>query len=142
MELHTIPGKQIESEITLLGEGSLVRGDFHYNRFTRIHGRVEGKVIGENGSYLVIGESASVHGEIRGDEIVIDGFVYGDVHARTKLTISESGKLLGNAFTPKFEVKFGAHFEGKAMTSPGAGGALKKSSRSRDTSEPSASGHP
>jgi hypothetical protein len=40
-----------------------------------------------------------------GDEIIIDGFVHGR-------------RLLGNVNAPKFEMKFGAHFKGKAATSP------------------------
>ena len=117
MDLKAIPGKELESEFTLIGEACLLKGEFHFDRFTRLSGRIEGKVRGEKGSLLVVGESASVHGEIHGDEIFIDGFVYGDVHATTKITLSESGKLIGNAFSPKFEMRFGAHFEGKANTS-------------------------
>ena len=51
-----------------------------------------------------------------GDEIIIDGFVHGDVNAKSKVTLSESGRLVGNVISPKFEIRFGAHFEGKATT--------------------------
>ncbi len=127
MRLEPIPGKKVESEITLIGQGSLLKGEITFDRLTRIHGRIEGSVRGLKDSLIVIGEPGSIHGEIRGDEIIVDGFVHGDVHATTKLTISESGKLIGNAYTPKFEVKFGAHFEGRAITNDAP-----------DTSEPSA----
>jgi cytoskeletal protein CcmA (bactofilin family) len=116
MNLQPIPGRQLESEITLLSQGSLIKGDVTFDRMTRIHGRIEGRVKGLAGSVLVVGETASVHGEIEGDEVIIDGFVHGDVEAKTKVTISESGRLLGNVRAPKFEVKFGAHFEGKAIS--------------------------
>lgn len=116
MNLQHIPGRELESEITLLSQGSLIKGEVTFDRVTRIHGRVEGKVHGLPGSVLVIGETASVHGEIDGDEIIIDGFVHGDVSATTKVTISECGRLIGNVRAAKFEVKFGAHFEGKAVS--------------------------
>jgi cytoskeletal protein CcmA (bactofilin family) len=115
--MQSIPGRQLESEVTLLSQGSLIKGDLTFDQMTRLHGRVEGKVTGLAGSVIVIGETASVHGEIVGDEIIIDGFVHGNVTATTKITLSESGRLLGNVKTPKFEVKFGAHFEGGAATS-------------------------
>lgn len=117
MSLQPIPGRQLESEITLLSQGSLIKGDVTFDRMTRLHGRIEGRVKGLAGSVLVVGETASVHGEIEGDEVIIDGFVHGDVEAKTKVTISESGRLIGNVRAPKFEVKFGAHFEGKAISS-------------------------
>jgi len=116
MEMQAIPGRQLESEITLFSQGSLVKGEVTFDRLTRLHGRVEGKIKGLPGSVIVIGETASVHGEIEGDEIIIDGFVHGNVKATSKVTISECGRLLGDVKSPKFEVKFGAHFEGRAIS--------------------------
>lgn len=116
MQWQSIPGRALESEITLLSQGSLIKGNITFDKMTRIHGRIEGKVSGLNGSVIVIGETATVHGEIIGDEIIVDGFVHGNITAKTKLTISESGRLLGDVRAPVFEVKFGAHFEGKAIT--------------------------
>jgi cytoskeletal protein CcmA (bactofilin family) len=106
----------MESEVTLFSQGSLIKGEVTFDRVTRVHGRIEGKVNGLAGSVIVIGETASVHGEIEGDEVIIDGFVHGNVTARTKLTLSESGRLIGDVRSPKFEVRFGAYFEGKAQT--------------------------
>lgn len=116
MDIQAIPGRQLESEITLLSQGSLIKGEVTLDRVTRLHGRVEGKIRGLPGSVIVIGETASVHGEIEGDEIIIDGFVHGNVRATTKVTVSECGRLLGDVKAPKFEVKFGAHFEGRAIS--------------------------
>lgn len=116
MEWKSIPGRTLESEITLLSQGSLIKGNLTFDQMTRIHGRIEGKIVGLEGSVIVVGETASIHGEIVGDEIIIDGFVHGNVSATTKVTVSESGRLLGNVKSPKFEIKFGAHFEGQALT--------------------------
>jgi cytoskeletal protein CcmA (bactofilin family) len=133
MHLEAIPGKQIESEITLIGQGSVLKGEIIFDRLTRIHGRIEGNVLGLKNSLIVIGEPGSVHGEIHGDEVIIDGFVHGDVYATTKLTISESGKLIGNATAPKLEVKFGAHFEGRAITSHAPGTNAPSAERREQT---------
>jgi len=129
MNWEAIPGRTVESEVTLLSQGSLVKGDITFDRMTRIHGRIEGRVRGLDGSVVVVGETATVHGEIEGDEVIIDGFVHGDVRAKTKVTISECGRLIGNVRTPNFEVRFGAHFEGKAITShsPGTSGPSARS---------------
>jgi len=120
MEWHSIPGRQLESGVTLLSQGSLIKGELTFDQMTRLHGRIEGKVLGLPGIVIVVGETSSVHGEIAGDEVIIDGFVHGNVSGRTKVTISESGRLIGNVKSPKLEVKFGAHFEGRAETAPKA----------------------
>ncbi|MGZ3694422.1 MAG: bactofilin family protein [Bdellovibrionota bacterium] len=117
MEWKAIPGRQLESELTLLSQGSLIKGEVTFDRVARIHGRIEGKVFGLEGSVIIVGETASVHGEIEGDEVIVDGFVYGDIRAKRKVTVTECGRLIGNVSSPKFEVKFGAHFEGRANTS-------------------------
>lgn len=123
MDMHSIPGRQLESGVTLLSQGSLIKGELTFDQMTRLHGRIEGKVVGLEGSVIVVGETASVHGEIDGDEVIIDGFVHGDVSGRTKVTVSESGRLIGNVKSPKFEVRFGAHFEGRAHSSPAGASA-------------------
>lgn len=116
--LDPVPARQLESELSLFSQGSLIKGEVTFDRVTRLHGRVEGKVHGLEGSVIVIGETASVHGAIDGDEIIIDGFVHGDVTARSKVTISECGRLLGNVTSPKFEVRFGGFFEGRSRSEP------------------------
>ena len=119
---------EIESEITLIGQGTKLTGSFVFDRFTRIHGDIDGTIAGLPRSLIVVGETASVQGEIRCEEIIIDGFVRANINATEKVTVSESGTLIGDVTSPHFEVKFGAHFEGKATTKPRPG-----------TNEPSAS---
>jgi cytoskeletal protein CcmA (bactofilin family) len=116
IELRPVPGKQIESELSLFSQGSLIKGGVTFDQVARLHGRIEGKVFGLEGSVIIVGETASVHGEIIGDEIIIDGFVHGNVEGKSKVTISEYGRLIGDVRSPKFEIRFGAHFDGKAIT--------------------------
>ncbi len=116
METQPNSAVEIESELTLIGQGTRLKGEFVFDRFTRIHGDVEGKVFGLDDSLIVVGETASIHAEIDCDEIIIDGFVHGDIRSRKKITVAESGTLIGDVYSPKFVVKFGAHFEGKANT--------------------------
>lgn len=114
--MEVIPGLTVESDITLIGQGCRIKGSLVCDRFTRIHGEVHGNIIGLKDSFIVIGETGSVHGEIQCDEITIDGFVRGDIKSTARVTISESGRLIGNVIAPDFAVKFGAHFEGRAIT--------------------------
>jgi len=117
MDIKVIPGKELESDVTLIGESTELRGEVHFSCFTRIHGRVKGTLHGAPGSFLVVGESAAIHGDIHCDDAVIDGFVAGNIFAKGKARISRTGRVLGNVKAGQFEVEFGAHFEGKAITS-------------------------
>ncbi len=129
------PNLEIESELTLIGQGTRLRGEFVFDRFTRIHGDVDGRVHGLDESLIVVGETASIHGEVHCDEIIIDGFVHGDIHARNKITVAESGTLIGDAYSPKFVMKFGAHFEGKANTTSANTNPKEKKDKQRKPSE-------
>lgn len=117
MKLEPIPGRQFETEITLFSQGSLIKGEVSIDQTARLHGRVEGKVIGLEPSLVVISETGSVHGAIDGDEVIVDGFVSGNIVARRKIVLSESARVIGDLHAPIIEIKFGCFFEGKAVTS-------------------------
>jgi len=134
MEIKTIPGTELESDLTLFSQGSSITGKVSFDRFTRLHGKIEGEILGLAGSTIVVAESGAIYANIQCEEIIIDGFVHGNIHATKKVTISESGRLLGNVVAPKFEVRFGAHFEGKANTMKNS---KLSASHSLDTIEPS-----
>lgn len=116
MRLEPIPGRQFETEISLFSQGSLIKGELSVDQTARLHGRVEGKIIGLEPSLMVISETGSVHGEIQGDEVIIDGFVSGNISAKRRIVLSESARVIGDLHAPNIEIKFGCFFEGKAVT--------------------------
>ncbi len=109
----------MESELTLIGQGTRLEGNFVFDRFTRIYGDINGKIKGLPNSLIVVGETASIDGDIHCAEIIIDGIVRSNIHASVKVTLSESGTLIGDVYSPNLEIKFGAYFKGKAITTPG-----------------------
>lgn len=135
MSWENLPGSLLESDITLLGQGTRIEGAVVFDRFTRVHGRIEGKVHGLPGSTVVIGETASVHGDIEGAEVIVDGFVHGNIRASEKVTVSQTGKVIGDIACPKLELLFGAFFEGRAATSGNPD--RPRASRAPDTNQPS-----
>jgi cytoskeletal protein CcmA (bactofilin family) len=116
--VENIPAKVMESEVTLLGEGSIIKGNVVLDRMVRLHGRVEGKVIGLPGSTIIVAETGTIHGELEGDHIVIDGLVQGTVRASRRVTLTETCRLLGDVECPNLEIRFGAFFQGKALSKP------------------------
>ena len=127
MSWSAIPGREVESELTLFSEGSLIKGEVTLDRLSRVHGRIEGNIFGLKDSTIIIGETGTVHGRIEGNSIIIDGFVYGNVTARQKVCISETGRLVGDIYAPNIELKFGSYFEGRAVTEGRTKPAVKPS---------------
>lgn len=101
-----------ESSINVLAEGTEIRGTLKVAEYSRIHGRLVGDLVGAPGSIVVLGEGGLVEGKLEVDTVWIDGCVRGDIRATTRVSISSSGRVLGNIQTPSLVIEHGAHFEG------------------------------
>lgn len=90
----------------------------------QIEGNVEGDV---RAHQLVIGESATIKGEIVGDEVVVHGRVVGRVRG-LKVRLTATARVEGDIIHKTIAIESGAHFEGSVQRQddPLAGGATKK----------------
>lgn len=102
-----------EIRINIVSERTMIRGAVVFDHITRVHGKLEGEVTALPGSTLVLCETAVVEGNITADELIIDGFVQGDIHATKRVVLSSTGRVIGNIGTPSLEIAFGAAFEGR-----------------------------
>ncbi len=105
VELH-------ESEVTLISEGSRFEGTLELDSVSRFHGTLRGRLAGKPGSLIILGESGIVEGDIDADTIWVDGFVRGGVHARTRLVLSPTARVIGDLESPSIEIQPGAYFDG------------------------------
>jgi cytoskeletal protein CcmA (bactofilin family) len=103
----------IESDINIISEGTRLEGNIIFDNVSRIHGTLKGEIISKDGSTLILSQTGVIEGNVSGDSIIIDGYVNGEVSAKTKIVISSTGRLIGNAKTPSLEVEFGAYFDGQ-----------------------------
>lgn len=103
----------VETEITLIAENSRIEGRVVVERAARIHGTLVGELDAAAGSQVVLAETGVIEGNVRGDQLWIDGFVRGDIAATTRVVISSTGRLIGNVVTPSLQMDFGAYFEGQ-----------------------------
>ena len=102
-----------ETEITMLSPGTKLEGKVLFEGQVRVHGTLKGEVTGAPESHVILCETALLEGSLDGDFVTIDGFVQGNIHAKSKITVSGSGRVVGNLRAPKVEIAFGAFFEGK-----------------------------
>jgi len=102
-----------ESEINIISEGSRLEGRVSFQHISRVHGILHGEVSADDGSILVLCETSVVEGSIQADTLMIDGYVKGDITAKTRVVVSRTGRVLGNIKTPNLSIQFGAYFEGR-----------------------------
>lgn len=102
-----------ESEINIISQGTRLEGTIVFDQITRVHGVLVGEIKASPGSQLILSETSVVEGNIQADILMIDGFVRGEIVTQGKVTISRTGRVLGNIVTPKLELEYGAYFEGR-----------------------------
>ena len=106
------PQKRLDS---LIGAGTIVRGDLLFTGGLRVDGCVEGNVStadGQTGT-LVISEHARIEGEVRVSHVVVNGTVTGAVHAGEYLELQPKARIVGDVAYRKLEMHMGAVIEGR-----------------------------
>lgn len=101
-----------ESAINIISEGTQIEGKITFDQISRFHGVLRGEAHARDGSTLILSESSVIEGDIFADTLMIDGFVHGNIKAKTRVMISGTGRVVGNIDTPSLKLEFGAHFEG------------------------------
>src|SRR5665213_516403 len=106
------PQKRLDS---LIGAGTIVRGDLLFTGGLRVDGRVEGNVATADGQAgtLVISEHARIDGEVRVSHVVINGTVTGPVNATEYLELQPKARIVGDVAYRKLEMHMGAVIEGR-----------------------------
>lgn len=109
-------GKKKQPPIrSLIGEGTVIRGELRFTDGLRIDGEVVGDVIGDGSqpSILVISEKARITGKVKADHVIISGQVIGPVHSDTLLELQPKAKVVGNVRYEALEMHPGAVIDGE-----------------------------
>ncbi|MBI3534000.1 MAG: polymer-forming cytoskeletal protein [Deltaproteobacteria bacterium] len=104
-----------ETTLTIIAEETKLEGKLQLNHITRIHGTISGDVIAKKGSTVILCETGVIEGNIQGDEVIIAGFIKGDISATSKIVLASSGRVIGNIKTPSLSLEHGAYFEGNSQ---------------------------
>lgn len=102
-----------ESSINIIAEGSRLEGQIKLNDISRVYGELLGQISSPVGGKLILAETAFVEGTIDAEELLIDGFVRGNIRAKKRVMISRTGRVIGTIETPSLELEPGAYFEGQ-----------------------------
>jgi cytoskeletal protein CcmA (bactofilin family) len=100
---------------TLIGEGTVIRGELRFVDGLRIDGEVEGDVVaeGDRRSILVISEKARVTGKVKAGHVIINGSVDGPVLAEELLELQPKAVVTGQVSYEILEMHQGATIHGE-----------------------------
>lgn len=109
---------------SVLSSDLTVTGNIRTEGDIQIEGTVEGDI---RAHQLVIGDSATIRGEIVGDEVVVNGRVIGRVRG-LKVRLTATARVEGDIIHKTIAIESGAHFEGSVQRQedPLANGPTKK----------------
>jgi cytoskeletal protein CcmA (bactofilin family) len=110
--------KQTSTRIdTLLGKTATLSGDLEFSGGLHLDGRVNGNVrsSAEDGGALSVSETGFIEGSVEVTNIVMNGTVNGDMHARERLVLGGSARVNGNVHYGVIEMAPGAVITGKLI---------------------------
>jgi cytoskeletal protein CcmA (bactofilin family) len=100
---------------SLVGEGTVVRGELRFVEGLRIDGEVIGDVNadGDGRSILVISEKARVQGKVMASHVIINGYVRGPVTSTELLELQPGARVEGDIRYETLEMHPGAQVDGE-----------------------------
>ncbi len=109
--------KQTAQIDSLIGQNSEIRGDVIFSGGLHIDGKVKGNVIAVEGedSVLTLSERGTIEGEVKVPNVVVNGTVVGDVHAKAHVELAAQARVHGNVYYSLIEMAMGAEVNGNLV---------------------------
>lgn len=98
-------------QTAIIGQSIFIKGELTGNEDITIDGKIEGKISLKD-HHLTIGPGGKIKADLTAKTITILGDVLGNVTAKEKVELKETGKLRGNIQAPRISVADGAFFKG------------------------------
>lgn len=101
----------------VIGAATTVRGEISGEEDLLVEGKVEGKIeLPQNA--VTVGAKGRVAAEIHARAILVDGEVEGNLDAEEQIVIRRSGRVRGDAVSPRVTIEDGARFKGSIDMDP------------------------
>lgn len=96
---------------TWLGSSMHVKGDITGTEDLLIDGAVEGLIELDEGN-VTVGKTAKLTTDIHARDVIVHGYVKGNVSARGRIEIRKGGAVIGNLTTAQITIEQDADFKG------------------------------
>src|SRR5207245_6018758 len=96
-----------------VNSGASVKGELEFEDAIDTDGPCNGKIVSKN--ELIVGESATIEGDIHVGRIAISGTVIGKIVATQRVEIHRNGKVYSDIDTPALVIEEGAIFQGNCV---------------------------
>lgn len=102
---------------TLLGRAARVQGDVDFEGGLHLDGQIQGAVRSDDSrdSSLSVSETGSIEGPVRVPNVLLNGVVRGDIHARERVVLGATARVEGNVYYGIIEMTLGAQIIGKLV---------------------------
>ena len=101
---------------TLLGKQTTIEGDIQINAGgIHVEGIVKGNVLSDDAaSVLIVGETGHIHGDVRVNNLILNGSIDGTVYAH-KVELFDKARINGDIHYQLLELAVGAEVNGKLV---------------------------
>jgi cytoskeletal protein CcmA (bactofilin family) len=126
-----------ESGVTLIAANCEVTGDVRFSGQLLVNGVVTGNVLAEEGSkaLVTISEKGRVKGEVRVPNVIVNGKVFGDIHADQHVELAAKAAVTGDVYYNLIEMVMGSRVDGSLVHVKSANGV-----KSGSTAVPASAG--
>lgn len=96
--------------VSVIGADLTIKGSLVSKGQVHVDGIVDGDIHGAN---VVIGQTATVTGEVIADEVVVKGHIVGAIRSK-RVVLQQTSQVEGDIFHQSLSIEQGAMFEGKS----------------------------
>ena len=122
------------AEASVIGQGTVVRGNVRGEGSIEIYGRVDGDVAVTGD--VTLGEHASVRGDVSGARLTVGGTVAGELRGTEAVVLERTAQVTGDITAPRVGIEEGARARGALRTEEPAVSPAGRSSEPRRAPRP------
>lgn len=102
---------------TVVGQGTAITGDVAFSGGLHLDGAIKGNVSGQSDtqSTLTVSEQGVIEGDVRVDNLILNGTVIGDVYAGERAELATNARVSGTVYYRLLEMAMGAEVNGKLV---------------------------
>jgi cytoskeletal protein CcmA (bactofilin family) len=104
---------------TVIGKGTEIRGDLVFVEGLHLDGAIRGNVSGETegNSTITVSEQGLIEGDVRVDNLILNGTVVGDVYVKERAELASAARVSGTVYYRLLEMAMGAEVNGQLVHS-------------------------